>query len=165
MYVPTNEYNYENEESVSWEEFEDLEFPDFVQNRTKDDYTKEISELAKRLSDLTGITVPSMLNDEFFNKTNKAIDLMVQIIENMQQDQVQAKKHPLYPQVFMSRTLKGQKGPGFEFWSKRNHKSSGPGKFAKKLASKKESRDGEVEVQTELDELEQAERIEDEFND
>lgn len=38
----------------------------------------------------------------------------------------------------MSRTIKGGKGPGYEFWSKRPHSGCGHGPIVKKLTHKSE---------------------------
>jgi hypothetical protein len=38
----------------------------------------------------------------------------------------------------MSKTKKGAKGPGFEYWSKRPNSMSQPGKASKKVTHKKE---------------------------
>jgi hypothetical protein len=46
----------------------------------------------------------------------------------------------------MSRTKKGSKGPGYEYWSKRPGKLSTPGKDAKKRTHRLERLDGKKQI-------------------
>jgi hypothetical protein len=48
----------------------------------------------------------------------------------------------------MSRTRKGNKSPGYDYWSKRpgSRKASSPGKFAKKLNHRLERLEGKKQV-------------------
>ena len=47
----------------------------------------------------------------------------------------------------MSRTQKGGKGPGFEYWKSRLHKLGEiPGKLTKKLTHRKERREGKRKI-------------------
>jgi len=57
----------------------------------------------------------------------------------------------------MSRTKKGSKGPGYEFWSRRPNKGRDPGKDTKKnthrlerKAGKQEAQDGQKEENDEI---------------
>lgn len=48
----------------------------------------------------------------------------------------------------MARTYKGTKSVGYEYWSRRNHKSwTNPGKYAKKATNKAERRKKRQELQ------------------
>lgn len=42
----------------------------------------------------------------------------------------------------MSRTIKGSKGPGYDYWGRRPGKSTIPGSFAKRLTHRAERRCG-----------------------
>lgn len=51
----------------------------------------------------------------------------------------------------MSKTKKGSKGPGFEYWSKRPYAGESPGKKTKKRTHKKERLDNKKELKQEVD--------------
>lgn len=53
----------------------------------------------------------------------------------------------------MSRTIKGSKGAGYEFWSKRPYSGFGHGKYLKTMCHRKERREKDVEVRWEVDEM------------
>lgn len=46
----------------------------------------------------------------------------------------------------MSRTERGQKGPGYEYWSRRIRRMLNPGRWAKKLTHKFERREAKQEI-------------------
>jgi len=53
----------------------------------------------------------------------------------------------------MSRSKKGDKGPGHEYWSKRpgTKKAQDPGKYAKKVNSRLERIEGKKKIKEDLD--------------
>ena len=53
----------------------------------------------------------------------------------------------------MSRTRKGSKPPGYEFWSKRPAGQGGRGAYAKKITHKVERLDGKTDTRQEAERL------------
>lgn len=53
----------------------------------------------------------------------------------------------------MSRTKKGSKGAGYEYWSKRPYSGSSPGKITKKLTHSKERSDEKKLIRKEKKDL------------
>lgn len=67
----------------------------------------------------------------------------------------------------MSKTRRGSKGPGYEYWSGRPFHMDPPGKFSKRRTHKAERQQAEADIQLGLSdrELQQDERAQAEPND
>lgn len=54
----------------------------------------------------------------------------------------------------MSRTIRGAKAAGFDFWSRRPNSGNGFGPITKRLCHRAEREQGRVEVRRQMEELE-----------